>query len=146
MKTKAQKPVKVVSREPSEFTMSEVEIVTELCTKFGWETDIKVGEGDANIGHFYVEKWNVQEEHSGIGKPYNVTVPEYVLHEEVVEYNYPHEPDFSDSVKFDTIQRSIYDVMGRLWMREKEYEIANMIEGYAMHREYEQSKKYEEQV
>jgi len=144
VKTKAQKPVKVVSQEPALWDEDEIQIVTDLCKQFGWETDI--GADGCNIGHFSVEKWMVEEERMGIGGNYTVTVPEYILYEEVVEHNYPHEPDWSDSVEFAVIQRSIYDVMGRLWMREKEYEIDNILEGYALYRDYVQSKKYEEQM
>jgi len=137
--TKAPKPTK---REEGLWTSDEVEIIKELCVKFGWDTDIDLGTGDANVGHFYVEKYTVVETYPTIGGNRERLAPEYVLYEEVVEYNYPHEPDFSDSVEFDTVNRSVYDVMGRLWMREKEYEIENIIEGYSMHREFTKSEEY----
>jgi hypothetical protein len=137
--TKAPKPTK---REEGLWTSDEVEIIKELCVKFGWDTDISQETGEANIGHFYVEKYFVVQAYQTIGGDREKLVPEYVLYEEVVEYNYPTEPDFSDSVEFDTVNRNVYDVMGRLWMREKEYEIGNIIEGYSMHREFTKSEEY----
>jgi hypothetical protein len=140
MVTKAAQPPKVTSQEQTTWTQDEVEIVKELCQKFNWDTDISLESGEANIGDFYVEKWIFTEERMSLSGPREVQIPEYILYEEVVEYNYPHEPDFSDSVEFDTVRNNVYAVMARLWMRDKEYEIDNIIEGYSMHREF--SKEY----
>jgi hypothetical protein len=107
------------------WTQNDVRTVTDLCKQFGWLTDINEQDNEAQIGPFYATKhetdWLPCNGRPGV---------KFVLYETITSHSYPAGPDYDESVEFDTISGSVLAMMQLLWLREREYEIQNIMEDY----------------
>lgn len=114
------------------------EAIRAMAQRWGWgEPQYESSLGDecedtCTVGPFALLKQQGLQQVLSIGGMQEQPMIEWVLHEEHYESNYPHEPDTSDIVEFDTVSGSVWKALETLRMRELKHQVGNEIENESL--------------